>query len=103
MFAHPRPFVMALALALLSCHSMLQAAEPLEYNRDVRPVLADTCFKCPGPDSAARKAELRLDQREAAVESGAIAPGKSDETGIIARILSADPDELMPPPDSHKE
>ncbi|MCA8990913.1 MAG: DUF1553 domain-containing protein [Planctomycetaceae bacterium] len=103
MFAHSRPFVLAFALALLPFQSVLQAAEPLEYNRDVRPILADTCFKCHGPDSAARKAELRLDQREAAVESGAIAPGNSGDSGIIARIFTNDPDELMPPPDSHKE
>ena len=80
-----------------------RAEDVLTYNRDIRPVLAEKCFTCHGPDSAARKGDLRLDQREAAVESGAIAPGKSDESGIIARILSADPDELMPPPDSHKE
>ena len=48
---------------------MVQA---LEYNRDIRPILAENCFPCHGPDSAARKADLRLDRREAAVEAGAI-------------------------------
>src|SRR5262245_29854929 len=47
----------------------------LEYNRDVRPILADNCFKCHGPDSASRKAELRLDQRDVAIAKEAIVPG----------------------------
>ena len=47
----------------------------LQYNRDVRPILADYCFSCHGPDSAARKADLRLDQREAAIEMGASGTG----------------------------
>ena len=51
------------------------AAGKLEYNRDIRPILAENCFACHGPDSAARKADLRLDRREAAIEAGAIAPG----------------------------
>ena len=48
----------------------------LQYNRDVRPILAENCFPCHGPDSAARKADLRLDRRDAAIEAGAIAPGR---------------------------
>src|SRR5437660_6935036 len=59
----------------------------LEYNRDVRPILADNCFKCHGPDSAARKAELRLDQREVAVAKEAIVPGKPMESGLVSRIF----------------
>ncbi len=51
------------------------AEERLEYNRDIRPILADNCFACHGPDSAARKADLRLDQREAAIDYGAITAG----------------------------
>jgi len=76
--------------------------DKLQYNRDVRPILLDTCFACHGPDSAARKAELRLDQREAAIEASAIAPGKPDESEMIRRILSDDPDEMMPPPSTKK-
>jgi hypothetical protein len=79
-----------------------QAADALEYNRDVRPILAENCFACHGPDSAARKADLRLDQREAAIESGAIAPGNPDESELIRRILSGDPDDQMPPPATKK-
>ena len=75
----------------------------IEFNRDVRPILAENCFRCHGPDSASRKADLRLDRREAAVEHEAIIPGKPDESELIERIFSTDPDEVMPPPAIHKE
>jgi len=73
------------------------------YNRTVRPILADNCFACHGPDSAARKADLRLDKREAAIDSGAIVPGKPDDSELIQRITSTDPEALMPPAASHKK
>lgn len=75
----------------------------LEYNRDVRPILLDNCFACHGPDSASRKADLRLDRREAAIEMSAIAPGDPDASEMIRRILSDDPDEQMPPPETKKK
>ncbi len=87
-------------LALLT--STARAAEGIQYNRDIRPILAENCFACHGPDSAARKADLRLDRREAAIESGALAPGKPGDSGVIARISSDDPTMVMPPPASHK-
>ena len=74
----------------------------LEYNRDVRPIMAENCFPCHGPDSAARKADLRLDQREAAIKAGAIAPGNVEASELIARISSSDPKEVMPPPATTK-
>ena len=77
-------------------------AGKLEYNRDVRPILAENCFACHGPDSAARKADLRLDQRDAAIKAEAIAPGKPDESALIARINSADKSEMMPPHKTNK-
>src|SRR5207249_401466 len=86
---------------------LLAAEKPadgkLQYNRDVRPLLADNCFKCHGPDSAARKAELRLDQREVAVAKEAIVPGKPIESGLVSRIFSDNAEEQMPPPSSHKK
>src|SRR5262249_54411676 len=77
----------------------------VRFNRDVRPILADTCFRCHGP--AAKKAGLRLDRREVALkptESGAvpIVPGDVEESEVIRRILSDDESEVMPPPDSRK-
>ncbi len=70
----------------------------LQYNRDVRPILLDACFSCHGPDSASRKADLRLDQFDAAVAAGAIVPGDPQASEIIKRIQSADPAVVMPPP-----
>jgi hypothetical protein len=69
----------------------------IEYNRDIRPILAENCFPCHGPDSAARKADLRLDRFDDAVEMKAIVPGKPDESGIIARLHHEDPRKVMPP------
>jgi cytochrome c553 len=81
----------------------VKAVAKLGYNRDVRPILAENCFACHGPDSAARKAGLRLDQREAAIESEVLSPGKPDDSEIIARILLPESDSgMMPPPKSHK-
>lgn len=74
----------------------------VRYGRDIRPILADRCFTCHGPDRNGQENELRLDLRERAVES-AIVPGKSSESELIARILSDDTDLQMPPPDSGKK
>ncbi len=91
-------------IALLACVTAAPswAEEPLEYNRDIRSILADNCFACHGADSAARKADLRIDQRGAAIEFGAITPGKPDESELLARILSDDPELVMPPPETKK-
>jgi hypothetical protein len=73
------------------------------YNRDIRPILAETCFPCHGPDSAARKAGLRLDRRADAVDAGALIPGDAESSAMIERILlPADDEALMPPAASHK-
>jgi mono/diheme cytochrome c family protein len=74
----------------------------LQYNRDVRPILADNCFTCHGPDSASRKADLRLDQRDAAIEMGAIEPGDPDASVLSDRIFTDDLEALMPPPATKK-
>ncbi|MFA6546248.1 MAG: PSD1 and planctomycete cytochrome C domain-containing protein [Limisphaerales bacterium] len=83
------------------------AAEPVRYNRDIRPILSDNCFSCHGPDVNRRKAGLRLDVREEALKaakSGAIAivSGDARKSALLARINSKDADEVMPPPKSHK-
>jgi hypothetical protein len=82
---------------------MAVASEPLEYNRDIRPILAENCFSCHGPDSASRKADLRLDQRELAIEMGAITPDDPDSSAMLERIFADDPDVLMPPPETKKQ
>ena len=80
--------------------------EDLQFNRDVRPILADHCYACHGPDAHSRKAKLRLDQRDSALgtnrEGAAIVPGKPDLSEMVSRIHSEDPDELMPPPELNK-
>src|SRR5437899_1936331 len=67
-----------------------QPAAKLEYNRDIRPILAENCFACHGPDSAARKGDLRIDRRDDAVKSGAITPGNLKESKLVDRICSED-------------
>lgn len=80
----------------------------VRFNRDIRPIMSDTCFHCHGPDKNARKAGLRMDLREEALkpaESGEIpiVPGKPDKSSIIQRIFTEDKDDLMPPEKAHKE
>ncbi len=94
------PLVIILLLAGVSSH--VGADESLEYNRDIRPILADNCFACHGADSAARQADLRLDQRDVAMEFGAIFPGKPDESELITRIFEDDPEFVMPPRETKK-
>jgi len=92
----------SLAILLLSAPA-LRAEQPVAFNRDIRPLLIDNCFSCHGPDSASRKADLRLDQREAAIDRGVLVPGKPEESELIARIHSEDAETLMPPASSHKK
>jgi mono/diheme cytochrome c family protein len=80
-----------------------KADSGIEYNRDIRPILAENCFACHGADSAARKAGLRLDQRADAVEAKAVVPGKPNESELIRRLVTDDKSEQMPPPKSNKK
>jgi hypothetical protein len=80
----------------------------INFDRDIRPILSNNCFKCHGPDHKQRKAGLRLDCREGALgelKSGnrAVVPGKRDESALVARITAADAQERMPPPASGKK
>ena len=86
-----------LPILLAAFAPSVRASDKVEYNRDIRPILAENCFACHGPDSASRKAKLRLDQREAAVKAGVIAPGKPDDSELVRRIIAEDPKEMMPP------
>ncbi len=92
----PRRYLPSLLLAAVSTGM----AAPVSFNREVLPILSDKCFACHGPDASHREAELRLDVREDAVKD-AIVPGKSKDSEAFLRILSEDPDEVMPPPKSH--
>lgn len=97
------------ALFVLSGLSLSSGSEPappdkLEYNRHIRPILSNKCFRCHGPDAAHRKAELRLDDPAAALAkkdgAAAIVPGQPQESELYQRISSRDANERMPPPDS---
>jgi len=81
------------------------AGEPTQFQRDILPILSDNCFACHGPDAAQRKADLRLDLQAEALRTGdhaVIRPGHSGESELIRRMTSADPDEVMPPPDTRR-
>src|SRR4029450_9376117 len=84
-------------------HSAAPAAEPaVDFNREIRPLLAKKCFACHGPDETRREAGRRLDVREVAVkelESGAtaIVAGKSGVSELVRRISAPDETERMPP------
>lgn len=84
---------------------VVSAAESkIDFNRDIRPILAQNCFACHGPDAAAREADLRLDSAEGAtlMRAGerAVSPGQPEASLLIERIESDAPETLMPPPDS---
>ena len=100
-------FNVRLLLACLFATSSLIGAtvaadDDVSFQRDIRPILSGRCFACHGPDQKHRKADLRLDERQVAIDSAAIIPGQSGESELIRRILSDDPDEVMPPPEFNK-
>ena len=79
------------------------ATAPIDFNRDVRPLLSDRCFSCHGPDAAKRQGGLRLDEPDGAglvLESGSrgIVPGDTAASEVLSRIESTDADLVMPPP-----
>ena len=90
-------------LIAMTTAGALADAPRVDFNRDIRPILSDTCFTCHGPDKETRKANLRLDVRESAIKKSAIVPGKPGESELIRRIVSTDPDEVMPPPEGTKK
>jgi len=91
---------LALLLWAFVAAPLLRASE-IDFSRDIRPILSDNCFFCHGPDAKRREADLRLDQRESAL--AVVKAGDSAASELIRRITSSDPDELMPPPKSHRE
>lgn len=98
-----------LLVAFFATFNVIADTRPtISFNRDIRPIFSDTCFRCHGPDKDARKAGLRLDLREEAIrktKSGTtpIIPGKPGESEIIRRIFATDKFEVMPPPEAHKD
>jgi hypothetical protein len=78
------------------------AARKLHFQQTIRPLLADRCLSCHGPDANHRQADLRLDLRGEAERAGAIRPGNPEGSSLVERMHSSDPDLVMPPPQSGK-
>ena len=92
------------SILFLASTATLNATDDVTFNRDVRPILADKCFHCHGPDAAERQADLRLDQEESAKADrdgySVVKPGDVEHSELAVRILSEDLDLQMPPSDS---
>ena len=101
------PFLFLLFTAPLARAADAALPDRIEFNRDVRPILSDNCFKCHGFDKKHREGDRRLDTRDGALADNegvrAIVPGKLGESDAHVRIHSTDKDEKMPPPDSGKK
>lgn len=85
--------------SVLSAEGETVGSSKIEFNRQIRPILSEHCFRCHGADARARKAELRLDVRDEAVAKKAILPGDTDHSSLVERITTHDPDDVMPPKD----
>src|ERR1700722_19217321 len=98
----PTRFALVVGIVCALSPAATVAAEPISFNRDIRPILSDNCFQCHGPDEAKRKGGLRLDRRDAAIgklNSGdtAIVPGKTDASELLRRVAASNREVQMPP------
>ena len=96
-----------LVLALLLVAPEVSTAQEIDFNRDIRPILSENCYRCHGPDPGTREADLRFDREESALADrggyAAIVASDPDASELLRRIKSTDEGELMPPPDSDKK
>ena len=97
---------MLVVLAVCFASNVRAEQSKVDFNFQIRPLLSDRCFRCHGPDSGARKAKLRLDQRDGALKElddglAIVKPGNLEKSELIRRILTDNEDDVMPPPDSH--
>jgi len=92
---YQRLFIFAFFWLLVAADRAL-CEKPIRYSRDIQPLLSNSCYACHGPDESSREAELRLDLTETALER-VIVPGRPEDSEVIARITSDDPDVHMPP------
>ncbi|PYV28892.1 MAG: hypothetical protein DMG24_00945 [Acidobacteria bacterium] len=100
-------FKLVRASLLSSVFLSWPASAQVSFNRDIRPIMSDTCFRCHGPDKSARLMDLRLDIRDEALKPLVdgkipIVPGKPEQSEIIRRIFASDQSEIMPPEYAHK-
>lgn len=109
------------AMVLGSIAGCLAATDPprtVDFDRDIRPILADACYTCHGPHADRRKANLRLDakeglfgptrdardpERDDALPARIVSPGSVPGSELARRLLAEDPDERMPPPGAARE
>jgi hypothetical protein len=98
-----RPLI---TLAIVSSALAEPAPRPIDFSKEIRPIQSENCFFCHGPDDKKREADLRLDDEAAAKKNNdgviAVVPGNPEKSALIERIVSTDPDEVMPPPKQHK-
>ncbi len=99
------PCSISAAALIVGFSAVAFSAEPVpevvQFNRDVRPILSDNCFACHGPDENKREAGLRLDTKEGAL-AWAIQPGNADESELMRRLVTDDPEMRMPPASTGK-
>lgn len=99
--------LLAFSMGMLALGGYTQAATPIDFNRDIKPILSDHCFHCHGPDEHSRQADLRLDQKEEVLRQRddywIVKPGRPDASALIDRIATENPDRRMPPPDAPKQ
>ena len=86
---------------VLQSSVLAESPETISFNEHIRPLLAEHCLHCHGPDASQRKGDLRLDL-EAAARSSAIVAGNPQASPLMERLLSQDPDDIMPPPEEGK-
>ncbi len=101
-------FPLALATALSLPLAALAAEERVLFNRDVRPILAEYCYHCHGPDPGSRKEGIRFDREEGFFArrddaEPTVVKGRPDKSPLYERIIATDPDDIMPPPKEHKK
>ena len=94
--------VWMISMAATTCS--VAAGPEISFTRDIRPILADKCFHCHGPDAPTRKGNLRLDTADGIFQGKApsVVPGKPSDSPLVARVLSTDESEMMPPPESKR-
>ncbi len=96
----------AVRIAVLSVLPFVAFGQGVSFDRDIRPIMSDTCFRCHGPDASSRMANMRLDLREEALKpkrnGTPIVPGNPEASEIIQRIYAKN-GRVMPPPFAHKE
>jgi len=101
------PILFATEWLLLSVTFAQTRSDNVDFDRDIRPILSDVCYKCHGPDEKQRDSELRLDRKESALGEidghRPIVPGDPKASELYRRIISQDKDERMPPEDSGRE